>query len=382
MNILVVMPVAEQRGGAEMMLRLLLRHGRNLGVRWTVAFLEDGPMVVEARELGLEVEIVRAGRLREPQRMLSCVARLAALARRERAEVVLSWMNKAHLYAGIAAWGARVPTVWFQHSTPDPPHPFDRLATLIPARGVLASSQTIARAQQKLWPHRATRVVHPGIELKSFQAAATIAPPLMRCRLGLSEAGPLIGIVGRLQKWKGMHVLIEAMPDVLRRHPDARCVIVGGEHPLEPDYPAFLEARMRALKVRERVHLAGLQNNVAEWMQAMDVVVHASDREPFGIVILEAMALGKPLVAGDQGGPREIITPGRDALLSPYGDAPALARAINRFLDDPAFAQQLGSAARQSAQQFDAAEYARRLVAAVRELLHDAHESTTLKAQQ
>ncbi len=87
--------------------------------------------------------------------------------------------------------------------------------------------------------------------------------------------------------------------------------------------------------------MAGAQTNIPEWMQAMDVMVHASDREPFGIVVLEAMALGKPLVAGAEGGPREIITEGVNGLLTPYDDAPALAQAIARYLNDPEWAERL-----------------------------------------
>src|SRR5439155_3346393 len=118
--------------------------------------------------------------------------------------------------------------------------------------------------------------------------------------------------VGRLQRWKGFHVLVEAMPRILRSHPAAQCVLVGGEHALEPDYKRFLEDRITSLGLQERIHLVGQQQNVAEWTTAMDVFVHASDREPFGMVVVEAMALGKPVVASADAGPTEVITPGVD----------------------------------------------------------------------
>jgi glycosyltransferase involved in cell wall biosynthesis len=107
-------------------------------------------------------------------------------------------------------------------------------------------------------------------------------------------------------------------------------------------------------------------------MQAMDVVVHASDSEPFGIVIVEGMALGKPVVAGDKGGPTEIIEPGVTGLLTPYGDSAALAAAINRYLDDPAFAARIGTAARNRAQLFSVDNYARNVVAAIRHFVEPA----------
>ena len=218
-------------------------------------------------------------------------------------------------------------------------------------------------------PRRPLRVVHPGVELERFAPDRLPAPPDARRRLGLPLSGPLIGIVGRLQRWKGMHVLVEALPDLLRAHPDAHAVLVGGDHALEPEYPAFLTGRIAALGLEDRVTRAGLQHNIPEWMQAMDVIVHASDREPFGIVVLEAMALGKPVVAGDAAGPTEIITDGVDGLLSPYGDAPTLARAVGRYLDDPAFARETGTAAKSRAAEFSTQRYAQNVVQALRELL-------------
>ena len=124
-----------------------------------------------------------------------------------------------------------------------------------------------------------------------------------------------------------MHVLVEAMPAILEAHPDAHCVLVGGDHAQEPDYPAFLRERIDGLSLTEKVTLTGLQSNVPKWMQAMDVIVHASDQEPFGIVVIEAMALGKPVVAGNAAGPTEVITEGVNGLLTPYGDAAALLHA-------------------------------------------------------
>jgi glycosyltransferase involved in cell wall biosynthesis len=110
------------------------------------------------------------------------------------------------------------------------------------------------------------------------------------------------------------------------------------------------------------VTFAGFQRNIPEWMQAMDVVVHASDHEPFGIVIIEAMALAKPVVAGDAGGPQEIITDGVNGLLAPFGDHRALARQVLKYLDEPAFARDVGQAARRRALDFTPAKYAERFL--------------------
>ncbi len=352
------MPLADPRGGAEMLLMQWLRANRQgPGLDASLAFLEEGPMTTQAAALGYPVCVLPAGRLRQPHHYLGTVRRLYAWLRKERFAGVVSWMPKAHLYTALAARLAGVPTAWWQHTIPDGQR-MDRLVTRLPARGILCCSKAAEEAQRRLSPRRCTRVVPPSVDLGRWAREAPASAAEARRGLGLPLDGPLIGMVGRLQRWKGMHVLVEALPQLLRSHPDLRCVIVGGDHALEPDYPAELRASITALGLTDRVLLTGLQCNVPEWMQAMDVVVHASDAEPFGMVIIEAMALGKPVVAGDAGGPTEIVTHGVDGLLTSYGDATALAEAVGRYLDDPLFARRIGDAARRRAQDFSACQFA------------------------
>jgi glycosyltransferase involved in cell wall biosynthesis len=356
------MPIAEQRGGAELSLLDLLRAGRNLEVTLVVVFLEDGPMAAEAAGLGVETRVVAAGRLRQPHRYVAAAFRIARILRRQRADLVCGWMAKAHLYSGPAAMLARVPALWCQLGVPSAHDRLDRIATRIPARGVLPCSRAAAAAQGRLKPGRPTLVVYPGVDLARFDAGRLPERDEARDRLGLPSDRPIAGIVGRLQRWKGMHVLIEAMPRVLERRRDALCLVIGGEHRLEPEYPAFLRRRIAELGLEDHVRLVGFQADVVAWMQAMDVVVHASEEEPFGLVVLEAMALGKPVVASDEAGPTEIITPEVDGLLSPHDDPDALADAILRLFDDHALASRLGVAARSRAQDFSTDSFARSFV--------------------
>jgi glycosyltransferase involved in cell wall biosynthesis len=366
LRVLVVMPLGTARGGGELMLRQLLTHGRGEGVEWTVVFLRDGPLVEEMRALGHDVHVVAAGRFRQLAARVRAVVRVARLARAKRADLVLGWMVAGQLMAGAAALLARIPCVWFQVGTPRPDW-LDRVATLWPARGVLVLSRAAGAAQVRVWPRRRQWLVYPGVSLDAFDPARLPAPSVVRSRLGLPTRGPLIGMVGRLQRWKGMHVFIAAMARVYASRPDARAVIVGAPHETEPDYPAELRAQVGALGLDRVFSFAGFQGNVAEFMQAMDIVVHASDREPFGIVVIEAMALGKPVVAGADGGPAEIITDGQDGLLVRYGDGGSLAHAIMRYLDNRALSARAGAAARIRAAAFDERAYAANVIAALRE---------------
>jgi len=367
LRVLVVMPLGEQLGGGEMMFRQLMEHGRGQGIEWIAVFTKDGPMIAETRALGVETHLIEAGRIRQIGRRLGAIRRIAALARERQVSLVFGWMVSSQLLAGPAAWLADIPAAWYQVGLPEPDW-MDRFATFCRARGVIVLSRDVAAAQARIRPRRPQHLVYPGASLEKFESVRAESPAALRARFGLPSRGPLIGIVGRLQRWKGMHTCIAAMPAVRARHREAHLVIVGGAHDTEPHYGDELRALARAKGVEEAVTFAGYQADVPHWMQAMDIVVHASDREPFGIVVIEAMALAKPVIAGSAGGPAEVITDGQDGLLAPFDDAPALATAINRFLDDPDFAERCGAAAHTRAMDFSAQHYAMRVVDAIREL--------------
>jgi glycosyltransferase involved in cell wall biosynthesis len=366
LRVLAVMPLGTALGGSEQSFRQLLIHGRGQGVEWTVVFLRDGPLVEEMRSLGVTVHLIDAGRMRNVPARLRAVGRIAHLAKASGAGLILGWLAAGQLMAGTAAMLAGIPAVWFQAGRPRPDW-LDRIATLLPARGIIVVSRDSGEAQARVWPRRRQWLVYAGASLDAFDPSTLPPPAVERACLGLPAEGPLVGMVGRLQRWKGMHVFVDAMARVHRARPDACAVIVGGPHVTEPRYGDELAARAQELGVAAAITFAGFRSNVPEWMQAMDVFVHASDREPFGIVVVEAMALGKPVVAGAAGGPAEIITDGVDGLLVRFGDDESLANAILRYLDDQAFAARAGTAARIRAAAFDDRTYAANIIAALRE---------------
>lgn len=369
MKIAIVMPLAEQRGGGELMFSQLIEYGKKTGVSWLAIFLEDGSMREQFHSWGVETYLVQAGRLREFHHFILTVTRIAEIVKKNGADLLFGWMGKAQLYSGLAAKIAGIPSLWYQLGVPSRLDWMDRIATILPACGILACSKAGVEAQTKLFPSRPVRVVYPGADLDRFNSNHLSSPEQVRRKLGLPEQGSLIGIVGRLQRWKGMHVLVEAMPKVLESYPDSYCVVVGGKHDFEPDYEDYLKERIKVMGLADRVILTGLQRNIPEWMQAMDIIVHASDNEPFGIVIIEAMALGKPIIAGDTGGPTEIVTHGINGLLSPYGDPDVLASTILHYLDDPEFARSLGEAARERAIDFSVRSYPYNFIEAIQDLV-------------
>jgi glycosyltransferase involved in cell wall biosynthesis len=152
---------------------------------------------------------------------------------------------------------------------------------------------------------------------------------------------PTILAVGRLVAQKGHDVLLHAFARVVVPFPDARLVIVG-----EGEQRAPLERLTRELRLVDRVTFTGHRPNARTFMRYATVFVHPSRWEGFGLVLLEAMAAGVPIVANRVSAIPEVVDDGATGLLVPVDDSDALAKAISRLLEDPALAQRLGRTGR------------------------------------
>src|SRR5262249_10981472 len=171
-------------------------------------------------------------------------------------------------------------------------------------------------------------------------------PAAVRRELEIPAEAPCIGIAGNIQEWKGQRVVIEALGR-LREHPTVHCVIAGGVHRAGERYADELRARIAALGLAGRVRLIGFRADIPDVMNAWDIVVHASVRpEPFGRVILEAMLLGKPVIATAAGGVPEFIQDGQTGFLTTPGDPAQLAERVIGLLEDGALRRQMGERAR------------------------------------
>jgi glycosyltransferase involved in cell wall biosynthesis len=151
---------------------------------------------------------------------------------------------------------------------------------------------------------------------------------------------------------------VEAARLVLERNPQARFFLAGDALPVYRSLRTRLERLILARGLEEQVHLLGdlTRQQAAAFIQQLDILVIPSTApEPFGLTALEGMAFGKPVIASDAGGPRDVVIPGETGLLVPAGDPEALAGAIVKLLDDEPYRASLGSAGkRRVAERFDA----------------------------
>ncbi|HIE52323.1 MAG TPA: glycosyltransferase family 1 protein [Armatimonadetes bacterium] len=256
--------------------------------------------------------------------------------------------STAALYLAPAARRAAVPWVW-------------QVRDLVPlgwwgrwlgqqATRIVAISQAVGEhLRESGVPTEKITVVWNGIDIKSFQPTRPRAA--VRAELGLTGDDWAVGLVAQMVPWKGHSCFLEAAARVASAVPTAHFILVGedlfGDH---PTYPAQLRAWAEQLGIRDRVHFLGYRTDVADLLSALDVFVLPSRREPFGRALIEAMSLGKPVVATNLGGPREIVEEGISGLLVPPDDAAALAEALLSLARDPAWAATLGQQARQRVQ--------------------------------
>jgi glycosyltransferase involved in cell wall biosynthesis len=336
-RILVVTPWARNDGGAEVILWNILTHLNRERATVSLAVLEQGPLVGEARASGMRVDVHKAGRLRHPVSFVSTVRFLARQIDEQRPDVVIDWHAMTHLYGAAAQRLARhrPKVVWWQHMIPDG-HWVDRIATALPSDAVGAWSRAAAEAQRMTRPQRSTFVVHPGTSDPGVVTAQERAA--LRDELGIPEGRQVVTIVGRLQPWKGQDQFLEALAKLRAGGADLHGLVVGGAaFGRSVDYARDLPHYARRCGIEDRVSFIGQVDDVSPYMRASDVLVNASAAEPFGNVLIEGMSHGVAVVAVAAGGPLEIIEAGVSGVFARSASADDLAAAIARLLDDESF---------------------------------------------
>lgn len=209
----------------------------------------------------------------------------------------------------------------------------------------IAISEAVRSALQRYLgvPREKIDRVYYSLDLDSFAREARD----VREELGLAPDELVIGTVGRMDVQKGQQYLIAAVPEIRARFPRSRLVIVGHDTGAR----AGLERQVRELGLEDAVMLVGYRSDVASMMSAMDVFVLPSLWEGFGLVLLEAMSLERPIIATTVDSIPEIIVPPESGILVPPRDTPALVEAICELLDDSAKARSLGLGGRRRAAQ-------------------------------
>jgi glycosyltransferase involved in cell wall biosynthesis len=323
-----------------------------------VVLAEDGPLVGRLAAAGISVEVMplaegvrsasradieRAGR-RTAGAARSTVYALA-LARRLRAlrpDLVHTNSLKSALYGGVAGRLAGVPVVWHVRDRVAPDYLGAETTRIVRAAARRLPSTVIANSQATL-----SALGVDGDVIPSPVVAAPCAP----------GARPefTAGVVGRIARWKGQDVFLDAFARAFPEGPE-RAAVVGA--PLfgrdERRYEDELRLRARKLGLGDRVEFTGFVDDVQGLLPRLEMLVHCSTLpEPFGQVVAEGMAAGVPVVASRGGGVDDFAVDGVNALLVPPGDTSGLADAMRRLADEPETRAALAACGRATARRFE-----------------------------
>ncbi|NOZ72423.1 MAG: glycosyltransferase family 4 protein [Chloroflexi bacterium] len=244
----------------------------------------------------------------------------------------------------LAAWRQHCPSVILVRSFT----PIDRFHTWIsrlPAAAIVTSRPLLENQRQQGARFKNITIIANAIDPGEYQGKAD--RPGVRREFGLSPDAILVIVVGRLMRRKGLDIFLQALAQVIPQHPQLHALIVGGEEINEIGLQSQLQQLAQDLSIIDHVHFTGPRGDVPRLLQAADIASFVPrEPEPFGRVIIEAMAAGLPVIGARHGAIPDIIREGETGLIVPAADPSALAVALQQLLAQPALAHAMGQAGR------------------------------------
>lgn len=348
------------RGGGEISLLGLL-DGLTRSHSWRPVLLvpEEGSIAVKSRAIDVPTSVIPMPTLkRMTPGALRHIFRLARLIRTTGAGIVHANGTRAMIYGGLAGKLAHCPVVWHVRVM-DSDGLLDRGLHWMATR-VIVNSQAVR--QRFSWAHaEKIHCIHNGIDTSHFAPR----PPdsLTRASLSLAEDDRVVASVGRFVAYKGYEDLLHAWRQVLRVIPRGKLVLAG-DGALRSD----LENLAETLGIARHVRFIGWVEDVRPILALSEMFALPSHGEHFGRVVIEAMAMGKAVVATRAGGVPEIVVPHETGLLVPPADPPRLTEAMLDLLSHPSHATKYGEAGRRRVEEHFSL---RQHVQAVEQVYHD-----------
>jgi glycosyltransferase involved in cell wall biosynthesis len=249
--------------------------------------------------------------------------------------------------SGLAALLAGKPHFWHIRESFDE-FPFlwriYQIYIFLLSRKILCVSTPIADQFSPRW-RKKTIVLHNGFPISEFAPVSQERIKNTHMKWGLDEKSIAIGVVGRIKmKRKGQEIFVQAASIVKNKFPEARFLCIGSPFPGNEDHLDRLLSLVKALKLEKEFIYTGEAEDIKAAMAALDILVLSSvQAEPFGGVVIEAMAFKKPVVATAIGGSLEQVDDGKTGFLVHPGDPEDMAAALTRLIGDPELRERMGS---------------------------------------
>ena len=337
-------------GGAERVLVYLAHHWANRGFRLSIITLEPKSasfyrLPLAAHWIGLGVGGETCGLGKKIGANFRRIKILRQIFDRLQPDVIISFLPETNVLVLLANFGRKAPVIVTEHSDPRvlPSRGTWRIARMLiyrVATRIVSVSPAVDNYFQ-FFPKRQRRVIPNGIDFQEITGTQ-----LPAFHLPWPHA---VAAMGRLAPEKGFDLLLAAFAPLALRQPEWGLIILG-EGPLRTD----LEDLIKTLGISSQVLLPGAVPQPYGVLKQAKIFAFPSHYEGFGIAVVEAMACGLPVVASDcRPGPGELITPNVDGILIPRRNVPALRQALELLMGNPELRQRLGSAAPQTAAQYD-----------------------------
>jgi len=330
-------------GGVETILATLAREGHECpSMEQHFALCFEGRVSAELNQAGAPVHMLGAVRISRPWTIMRARRKLRTVLRRERFDLVI-----CHLPWSFAVFG---PTVraegqklgFWAHGFHNGSGWLERLARAVKPDLVIANSEYTGTGLVNLFPGIPNGIVYPPVPLADVPHRAQWRSTL-RSQENADDDTVVIVQVSRLESWKGHRLHLEAL-SLLRNTPGWTCWFVGGPQKAEEQrYLEQLQATALRFGIADRVRFLGQRSDVSKLLIAADIFCQPNQEpEPFGMVFIEALWAGLPVVATAMGGAMEIVDQSCGLLLQP-GDPSVLAESLLRLIESPAWRRQLGS---------------------------------------
>jgi len=289
--------------------------------------------------------------------LLSALKNYYDLCRRTHPALIYANGSRAAFYGGLTGLFLKIPTVWHCRIA-DRDAYLDLLLSKLSAVIIANSRATSKRFKRG----GKTRVIHNGVDLGWLRRDLLSRPE------AVGADWKAILVVARVSRWKRHDLALCAFERIAAVEPNAHLICLGAKDRLDPEWWDRLQAMTRDSCYSERIHWMGQVEDVRPWLRSASLLFLTSENEPFGRVLVEAMAAGLPVVATRSGGVPEIVREGIDGLLVAPGNAHAMSEAVVKILIDDALRKRLSESGLKRAEEFSIEKHLNRMLSVFKEV--------------
>ncbi|MBU1863216.1 MAG: glycosyltransferase family 4 protein [Candidatus Omnitrophica bacterium] len=347
-NILFVSLFGDLTGGGQKSLFLLLKNLERNTYAPCLLCPSEGGLACEVRKLGIPVFIVPLTSIKKLNffKIMLTINMLRKIIKESAIHIIHSESSRSIIYLWVAAKKLSIPIVWHARVSNPEPFLYERILYNVSTKVIAVSEGTKKRFNSLPQGVDKISLIYNAVDLETFHPA--VDGTAMRKEFGVTNE-VLVGIVGQIAAFKGQEEFVRAASNVLQKEQNVKFVIMGNDY---RKYKNHIVALIKELSISDSVKIVHFHDNMPQALAAFDIIVNASYLEGFSRVIIEAMSLGKAVIATNVGGNPEAINDGIHGILVPPKDSQSLASAIIMLVKDEDTRRQLGRQARKRVEDF------------------------------